>query len=319
MNLRQLRTLCEIVDRGLRVTDAAHATYRSQSSVTRQMQLLEDELGVELFARKGNRLLRMTPHAEQIVEVARRMLRDAENIYRIGRNAAQDERGTFTIATTNFQAKYVLPRTVRQFVERYPDVSLSLRQGTPPECCELVAAGKTDMAVCTEVPLPDGLVALPCYRLYRSILTPPRHPLLRIRPLTLEALCRYPLITYDESFSGASIVNRTFSDHGLQPKIVVSVVDADVSKIYVGMGLGIAIAASVAFNARQDANLRRLDAHHLFEPSDASIVLRRQTHLRGFMFDFMKMFAPKLDRSFIENVLFGKNPAPSARAELPEL
>ena len=319
MNLRQLKTLCEIADRGLRVTDAAHATYRSQSSVTRQMQLLEKELGVELFARKRNKLLGLTPHGKEILGIARGIIRDAENMHNIGRNAAHDERGTFTIATTNFQAKYVLPRAIRQFIERYPDVHLSLRQGTPAECCELVALGQTDLAICAEVDMPEGLAALPCYRLYRSILTPPRHPLAKVKPITLEALARYPLITYDEAFSGAWIVNRTFSEKGLTPRIVLSVVDADVAKIYVGMGIGIAIAASVAFDPKQDTALRRLDARHLFRPSEIAIILRRHSHLRKFTFDFMQMFAPRLERPVVEDALFGKHPVSLARAAVPEL
>lgn len=319
MNLRQLNTLCEIVDRGLRVTDAAHATYRSQSSVTRQIQLLERELGVELFARRRNKLLRLTPYGEEILTIARRMMQDAENMRRIGRNAARDERGDFTIATTNFQAKYVLPSVIRQFIKRYPDVRLSLRQGAPAECCDLVALGKADLAICAAGDIQEELAALPCYRLYRSVMTPPRHPLLKVKPLTLEALARYPLITYDEAFSGSCVVNKTFSDHGLHPRIVVSVVDADVSKIYVSMGLGIAIMASVAFDRGQDANLRRIDARHLFKPSDLSVIVRRHSHLRKFMFDFMQMFAPKMDRALIEGALFKKRASPMPRAALPEL
>jgi LysR family cys regulon transcriptional activator len=319
MNIRQLRTLCEIVDRGLHITDAARATARSQSSVTRQLQLLEDEIGLELFARKGNRLQGITPHGQEILDIARRIIRDAESIHRIGRNAAQDERGSLTIATTNFQAKYVLPPAISKFISRYSDVNLSLRQGTPAECFDLVASGKTDMAICAEGSLHEGLIALPCYRLYRSVMTPPGHPLLRAKRLTLEALAEYPLITYDESFSGSSIVNRTFSDHGLRPKIVLSVVDADVSKIYVGRGLGIAIAASVAFNAKQDVGLRCVDARHLFKPSDVSIVLRRHSHLREYMYDFMTMFAPKLSSSRIKDAIFRKDPSPLPRSNLPEL
>lgn len=319
MNLRQLKTLCEVVDRGLRITDAAHATHRSQSSVTRQVQLLEKELGLELFVRKGNRLLRITPNGEEILGIARRMIQDAESMRRIGRNAAQDERGSFTIATTNFQAKYVLPPAIRTFLATYPQVKLSLRQGTPAECRDLVLLGKADLAICTAEDIPDGIVALPCYRLYRSVMTPLRHPLLRVKPLTLEALARYPIITYDEAFSGSGIVNKTFADAGLKPNIVLSVVDADVSKIYVSMGMGIAISASVAFDAKQDVNLRCIDARHLFKPSDLSMVLRRHSHLRKFMFEFMHLFAPRIDRGDVEEVLFRKNAAPLPRTPLPEL
>ena len=198
-------------------------------------------------------------------------------------------------------------------------MSLSLRQGTPAECFDLVASGRTDMAICAEGKLHAGLAALPCYRLYRSVMTPLRHPLLRAKRLSLDMLAQYPLITYDESFSGSNIVNRTFSDHGLNPKIVLSVVDADVSKIYVGMGLGIAIAAGVCYKARQDLNLRCIDARHLFKPSDVSIVLRRHNHLRQYMVDFIRIFAPGLDEGQIKDTLFMKNPVPLPRLNLPEL
>lgn len=319
MNLRQLKMICEVADRGMRVTDAAHAVHRSQSNVTRQVQLLEKELGFEIFARNRNKLLRITPQGEEILTIARRMLQDADNMLRIGRNIANDDRGQFTIATTNFQARYVLPPAIAKFVAKYPKVRLSLRQGTPAQCYELLTSGKADLAVCAGDDIPEDLAYIRCYRFYRSILTPLRHPLLRISPLTLEALAQYPLITYDEAFSGASILRKTFSEKGLTPKIVLSAVDADVSKIYVGMGLGIAIAATIAFDPKQDLKLRRIDARHLFKPSHLSLILRRHAHLRNFMFDFMTMVAPKIDRALIEETVFGNTARRNSRTALPEL
>ena len=319
MNLRQLKMICEVADRGMRVTDAAHAVHRSQSNVTRQMQLLEKELGFEIFARNRNKLLRITPQGEEILTIARRMLQDADNMLRIGRNVANDDRGPFTIATTNFQARYVLPPAIVKFVAKYPKVRLSLRQGTPAQCYELLTSGKADLAVCAGDDIPEELAHLRCYRFYRSILTPPRHPLLRISPLTLEALAQYPLITYDEAFSGSSILRKAFADKGLTPKIVLSAVDADVGKIYVGRGLGIAIAATIAFDPKQDLKLRCIDARHLFKPSHLSLILRRHAHLRNFVVDFMTMVAPKIDRALIEETVFGKTARRSSRSALPEL
>lgn len=319
MNLQQLRTLCELVDQALSVTNAAHATYRSQSSVTRQIQLLEKELGFELFARRHNRLLHITPEGRKIIEIARRMVHDAENMLRVGKNATDDEGGAFTVATTNFHARYALPRVIRRFVERYPRVRLSLRQSTPAQCHELVASGKADIAICAAGAVPDDIVQIPCYCLHRSVMTPLKHPLLKVKPLTLEAIAGYPLITFDEAFSGSWMVNKTFSDKGLQPSIVLSAVDADVSKIYVGMGLGIAIFASIAFDPKQDVNLRHIDARHLFKPSHLSMILRRRSHLRNFVFHFMRMFAPKVDRAFIEEALFTMNTQPMVNTALPEL
>lgn len=320
MNLRQLRTLCEIVDRGLRVTDAAQATYRSQSSVTRQVQLLERELGFELFVRNRNKLLRMTPQGEEILGIARRMLQDAESMLRIGRNLARDDEGEFTIATTHTQARYVLPPVIRRFIEAYPKVRLSIRQANPEQCCELVALGKADLAICADpMDTSNELVQIPCFRLYRSVITPPKHPLLRMKQLTLDALARYPLITYGEAFDGRWIVNETFAERGFRPRIVLSSVDADLSKVYVGMGLGIAIFASIAFDPKQDAHLRRIDARHLFKPSYLALAVRRHSYLRTFMLDFMHMFAPKIKRADIEEALFRKNAPLTPRMHLPEL
>ncbi|OGA39767.1 MAG: transcriptional regulator CysB [Betaproteobacteria bacterium RIFCSPLOWO2_12_FULL_62_13] len=320
MNLRQLTALCEVVDRGLRISDAAHATFRAQSSVTRQIQLLESELGFELFVRNRNKLLRITPQGEEILRIARRMLQDAENMRRIGRNLADDEEGEFTIATTHTHARYVLPRVIAEFVRKYPKVRLSLRQGNPVQCCELVARGKADLAICTDPrDLPGELAQIPCYRLQRSIITPRRHPLLRVKPLTLEALAGYPLITYDEAFSGRHVVDKTFSDRDLHPRIVLSAADADVSKVYVGMGLGIAIFASVVFDPKQDVNLRRIDARHLFKPSSLNLVVRRYSYLRTYMVDFIQMFAPRIDKESIDEALFKKSTAPAARMTLPDL
>lgn len=301
------------------MTDAAHAVHRSQSNVTRQVQLLEKELGFEIFARNRNKLLRITPQGEEILRIARRMLLDADNMLRIGRNVANDDRGQFTIATTNFQARYVLPPAIAKFVAKYPKVGLSLRQGTPAQCYELLTSGKADLAVCAGDDIPEELATLRCYRFYRSILTPLRHPLLRMSPLTLEALAQYPLITYDEAFSGSSILRKAFADKGLTPKIVLSAVDADVSKIYVRMGLGIAIVATIAFDPKQDLKLRSIDARHLFKPSHLSLILRRRAHLRNFVADFMVMVAPKIDRALIEETAFGRTTRRSSRTALPEL
>ena len=208
---------------------------------------------------------------------------------------------------------------IRYFVQRYPRVRLSLRQNVPAQCHELVASGKADLAICAADEVPDDIVQIPCYCLHRSVMTPVKHPLLKVKPLTLEAIARYPLITFDEAFSGSRVVNKAFSDKGLRPSIVLSAVDADVSKIYVGMGLGIAIFASIAFDPKQDRNLRHIDARHLFKPSHLSMILRRGSHLRNFMFDFMRMFAPKVDRAYIEEALFTKNPQPLALTDLTEL
>jgi LysR family cys regulon transcriptional activator len=319
MNLRQLRTFCEIVDNGLLLTKAARRTCRSQSAVTRQIQLLEKELRVELFLRGRRKLLGLTAAGEEVAALARRMVRDADSMLNVGHDVTDAHHGVFTIATTNFYARYALPAAIRQFVKTYPKVKLSMRQGTPAQCSELVAAGKADLAVCAAGDAAEDVVRIPCFSVHRSAFTPPRHPLLRVKRLTLEALARYPLITFDEAFGSSWIVSKAFADRGLHPNIVLSAVDADVSKLYVGMGLGIAIFATVAFDAAQDASVRRIDARHLFPSSHLSLVLRRNTRLRGFAFDFIHAFAPHVDQAFVEGVVSGKSVAASRSTTLPEL
>ena len=319
MNLRQLRSLCEVVERGLKISEAAQAMFRSQPSVSRQIQELEAELGIAIFRRKRNRLLELTPQGREALVIARRILNDVDNLARLGEEYSRSRTGELTIATTHTQARYTLPDVVGRFQRAYPDVRLRLRQGTPAQCCELVQRRQADLAICTETSRDyDELLQIGCYRLNRSVVAPKRHPLLRVKPLTLEAIARYPVITYDEGFSGRAIVNQAFTERDLTPAVVLSAIDADVSKTYVEKGLGIAILATVAFDPKRDSALRRIDARHLFAPSRLNVVVRRDAYLRGFVLEFVRLFAPALRRADLEKLLAGE--APSARrANLPEL
>ena len=319
MNLKQLKALCEVVDRGYTISGAAQSLYRTQPSITRQIQELEKELGIALFVRKRNKLLDLTPQGREVVTIARRMLDEAKNIRRVSDELSQLGAGEFSIATTHTQARYTLPPVIRKFMASHPRVKLNLRQGTPAQCCELVAQGKADIAICTETQNPPAeVVVMPCYGLSRSLVTPPRHPLLRVKSLTLAAIARYPIITYDEGFSARSIVDKAFADSGLTPNVVLSAIDADVSKAYVEMGLGIAILATIAFDARKDVNLRQRDAKRLFAPSTLGIVVRPKSYLRGYMIDFMWMFAPALKRSDLDRAIAGRRLA-AAQGHLPSL
>jgi len=318
MNLRALQSLCEIVDHDLKITEAADALRRSQPSISRQIQEIERELGVSIFERQRNRLLRLTPEGERIVIIARRILREQEDLHRVSSEATKADEGPLVVATTHTQARYTLPRVVREFMQRYPKVSLSLRQGSPAQCHALVAAGRADIAICTEVAHPsEEVVFLPCFKLRRSVIIPADHPLEHVLPLTLEEVASYPIITYDEGFSGRGVVDKAFRDKGLTYRVVMSAVDADVSKSYVEFGLGIAILASIAFDAR-DSGLIRLDAQHLFDPSTLGIVVRRRAYLRGFTQEFVRLFAPTLRRLDIEQALIG-DVQRLRRLELPEI
>ena len=318
MNLRQLLTLCEVVDQGLKLSAAALSLHRSQPSVTRQIQELEQELGVTIFVRKRNRILELTPQGREILLSARRILKEVHNIRGASDDLAEPVQGEFTVATTHTQARYTLPPVIGVFKQAYPNVRLSLRQATPVQCCELVARGAVDIAICTETrdELED-VVEIPCYRLNRSVVVPRAHPLLKVKSLTLEAIARYPVITYDDGFSGRWVLDRAFSRRGLNPNVVLSAIDADVSKAYVEMGLGIAILATIAFDSKRDANLRRIDASHLFAASTLRVVVRRNSYLRAYMLSFIRMFAPRLRQPAIDDALAGH--AVASRRNLPEL
>jgi len=320
MNIRQLRTFCQVVDSGLRITDAADAVFRSQPSVTRQIKELEHELGFEVLSRRKNRVLGITAQGEQVLSIARRIVHDTDNLYRMRGDLHNAKEGTLTIATTHTYARYVLPSVVNRFTKSYPGVQLSLRQGNPLECCDLVSKSLADVAICSDWnKRDDDVVHIPCYKLQRSVITQARHPLLKVKPLTLEAVARYPLITYDETYKGRQIVNRAFSAQGLKPAVVLSTFDADVSKAYVANGLGIAIFATIVFDPAMDKGLRQIDARHLFAPSSTNIVLHRHAYLRAYLYDFILMFAPTLDKTMIDHALYRKrNPGPSVES-LPEL
>lgn len=318
MNILHLKALCEIVDQGLHLSNAAHALHRSQPALTRQIQQLEEELGVTLFERNRNRLISLTEQGEAVVRIARRMMSDADDIASVARDKLDPDTGELRVATTHTQARYMLPAIIRKFKSRYPAVNLSLLQGTPAQCCDLVARGAADIGICTEIAERQDVVQLPCYRLQRVVVTPPRHPLLRVKPLTLDALSRYPVITYAEGFSGRSVFDRTFREAGLTPTVVMSAIDADVSKAYVEMGMGIAILARVAFEPARDKQLRCIDASHLFTSSNLNVVVRPNAYVRGFTLDFIQLFAPALSAGDIQLAVASAGIA-VPRRELPAI
>ena len=304
MTLQQLRYLCEVVRRDLNISRAAEALDVSQPGLSRQLQLLERELGVELFVRNRKRLVRLSEPGDQIAQMARRMLEEAENIRQAARDHSGAFHGTLTIATTHTQARYALPRVIREFAQKYPKVRLSLRQGTPSEVSFLVASGNADISIATEPMEPTpGVVMMPCYELQRIVLTPAKHPLLREKKLSLEKLARYPLITYDYAFIGRSKVLRAFEAKNITPEIVLNAIDADVIKTYVEFGLGIAIVPAMAYDPERDTSLRAIDASHLFEPNTIHVGIRQNHYLRSHSYAFIEMFAPKLTRAAVEQAI----------------
>lgn len=306
MKLQQLRYLCEVAKQGLNVSAAAEKLYTSQPGVSKQIRLLEEELGVDIFVRNGKRVVEITEPGKAILAIAERLLREAENLRLAGKDFSNEGSGSLVIATTHTQARYALPLTVKAFVQRYPGVNLALHQGNPTQVAQMVVAGEADIAIATEIiGEVKELVSMPCHQWNHGIITPPKHPLLKEKTLSLEAIARYPIVTYDSAFAGRARINRAFERKALAPKVVLTAIDSDVIKAYVELGLGIGIVARMAYDPQRDKGLRMLDAGHLFESSTTHIGLRRGAYLRGYVYEFIHLFAPHLTREVVDATMRG--------------
>jgi len=307
MKIQQLRYLAEIVRRGLNVSEAAEALHTSQPGISKQIKALEEELGVQVFARHGKRLVAVTEPGKAVIAIAERILAEAQNLRRAGEEYANDRLGTLTIAATHTQARYALPKAVAAFKRRYPKVELVLHQGNPTQICDQVLAGEADMGVATEmISLYPELVSLPVYQWNRCVVVPAKHPLLKARPLTLEKLAEYPIVTYDFAFANRSLVQKAFESRGLEPHVVLSAQDSDVIKTYVELGLGVGILAKMAFDPERDRQLRAIDAAHLFESSTTRLGIKRGAYLRRYAYEFIELFAPQLSRKAVEDAVMGR-------------
>lgn len=315
MKLQQLRYIWEVAHHDLNVSATAQSLFTSQPGISKQIRLLEDELGVEVFARSGKHLTHVTPAGEVILELAGEVLRKAESIKRVAQEFSNERSGTLSIATTHTQARYVLPGIIKEFISAYPDVSLNMQQGTPMQIAEMAAEGVVDFAIATEaLQLFSDLVMLPCYRWNRCIVVPKDHPLAQLDRVSLEAVAEHPIVTYTFGFTGRSKLDDAFSSRGLEPKVVFTAVDADVIKTYVRLGLGIGIIAGLAYDEVQDGDLVKIDAGHLFASSITSLGFRKGTFLRGYMYDFIVELAPHLTREIVQEAL--SRPNASERHEL---
>lgn len=306
MKLQQLRYVLEIVRQGNHLSAAAEALHTSQPGVSRQIQLLEAELGFEIFSRTRNRLVGVTEPGEHVLEIARRIVTDMQALKALKEDIGASERGTLTIGTTHTQARYVLPQVIKSFVKRYPLVQLVLKQGDPQSICDMVEGGEADLAVGTEtLREAPNLIKLPCLKLPRCIVARRDHPIFEVKRLTIQKVAEYPIITYDPRFSGRWRVMRAFKQAGIEPSVILSAVDADISKTYAEIGLGIAILTQIAFDPERDKGLQARDASHLFESSTSYVTLRSNLYLRPFVLDFISSVAPHLTvekvRSAIRN------------------
>ncbi|MSQ70898.1 MAG: CysB family HTH-type transcriptional regulator [Betaproteobacteria bacterium] len=307
MNFQQLRYVREAVRQGLNLTEAAKKLFTSQPGVSKQVRELETELGVDIFVRRGKRLVALTEAGAGLLPVIDRVLQEAENLRQMALEYQAPDGGSLTIATTHTQARYALPNVVTEFKRRFPKVRLTLQQGSPPQLARMVIAGEADLAIATEA-LDDfpQLLALPGYSWNHCVVVPTAHPLANGRRVTLEELARFPIITYDRAFAGRAHIDAAFAAHNLVPDIVLSAIDADVIKTYVELGMGIGIVAAMAYDEKRDRALRQLDAGHLFASNTTRVALRRGTTLRGFGYDFIELFAPHLDRAQIDAAFAGK-------------
>ena len=303
MNFQQLRIIREMVRCNFNLTGVGNALFTSQSGVSKHIKDLEDELGVELFVRKGKRLLGLTDPGRELLEIVERILLDANNIKSLVEQYSKRDEGQLTVIATHTQARYALPKVIPEFKQEFPKVHLKLHQAGPNEIVSMLLSGEADIGVATEA-LHDvtRLDTFPYYLWHHAVIVPAGHPLEKVQPLTLRALAAYPIITYHEGLTGRAKIDQSFADAGLTPDIVMSALDADVIKTYVELDMGIGIIASMAFNPAKDTDLRLLNCEHLFEANTTYIALRHGHYLRGYAYRFIELCSPRLDEATIRTV-----------------
>ena len=304
MNFQQLRIVRETARQNFNLTEVANTLFTSQSGVSKHIKDLEEELGVELYVRKGKRLLGLTEPGKQMLVYVERMLMDAKNIKSLADHYQEQDSGELTIATTHTQARYALPAVVSQFKQQFPKVRLRLHQGSPDEIVSMLLSGEADIGVATEAlgDIPQ-LASFFYHRWHHGVVVPRLHPLAEIERLTLEDIQQYPIITYHEGFTGRASIEKAFSERHLRPDIIMTALDADVIKSYVELRLGIGIIASVAFNPERDTGLELLNADHLFEEKQTRIGVRRGNLLRNYAFQFIRLCAPILTEDVVRSQL----------------
>ncbi|MBF7689385.1 CysB family HTH-type transcriptional regulator [Acinetobacter pollinis] len=298
MNFQQLRIIRETVRQNFNLTEASAALFTSQSGVSKHIKDLEDELGVQLFIRKGKRLLGLTEPGQALLGVVERMLIDADNIKRLADEFNKIDEGTLTIATTHTQARYVLPPIVNLFKKQFPKVHLVLQQASPAEIVEMLLQGQADIGIATEsLTTEENLAGLPYYTWQHSVITPPDHPLTQVNKVTLEELAKYPIVTYHEGFTGRSKIDQAFKDAGIDADIVMSALDTDVIKTYVELGMGIGIINSIAYDTKRDVHLSQVKTS-LFDINTTWIAVRKGHLLRGYGYEFISLCSP--DANIVE-------------------
>jgi LysR family cys regulon transcriptional activator len=307
MNLHQLRFVREAVRQNYNLTEAAKALFTSQPGVSKAIIELEEELGVDIFTRHGKRIRGLTEPGRAVLKAVELIMQEIDGLKRIGNEFAAHDSGSFTIATTHTQARYSLPKVVQAFTQKFPKVRLSLLQGNPKQVADMVLMGQADLAIATEsIADVDGLISLPCYQWEHLVVVPPDHPLLKSKSLTLEEIAAFPLITYDSAFTGRNKIDHAFTLRNLKPDILLEAIDADVIKTYVELGLGVGIIAGMAFDVERDRNLRAIPVGHLFGTNVSRVALKQGAYLRSYVFTFIELLTPTLNRKLVEQVLSGE-------------
>ncbi|MCU4414488.1 CysB family HTH-type transcriptional regulator [Acinetobacter sp. WU_MDCI_Axc73] len=304
MNFQQLRIIRETVRQNFNLTEASAALYTSQSGVSKHIKDLEDELGVQLFVRKGKRLLGLTEPGQSLLGIVERMLVDAENIKRLADDFNKVDEGTLTIATTHTQARYVLPPIVNQFKKLFPKVHLILQQASPTEIAEMLLQGEADIGIATEsLTTEENLASVPYYQWQHSIIVPQSHPLSQEREITLEALSNFPIITYHGGFTGRSKIDKAFEEAGIDVDLVMSALDADVIKTYVELGMGVGIVNDVAYDRERDYRLKQIKTD-IFGLNTTWIAVRKGHLLRGYGYEFISLCSPEADTKALKRVAY---------------
>jgi LysR family cys regulon transcriptional activator len=305
VNINQLRAICEVVRQDMKISAAAEVLCKAQPGISRQIKELEDELGIQIFYRQRNKICGLTPAGNDVLQVAQRILLDVGTLQAIGEEHATQTVGELFIATTHTHARYSLPAIVERFVREFPDVKLTLRQVSPLQACELVATGVADIAICTETvhEYPD-LITIPAYHSAWDVIAAIDHPIREQRPITLEKIAAYPIIS--QTFSGQGVLTEAFAGIGTAPPIKLAGADADVSKEYVARGMGLAILSKIAYDPTKDMKLAPLNVEHLFPPSVLAITLRRYNYLRSYAMAFLSNYAPHVSPDLVKDAVAGK-------------
>ncbi len=304
MNLHQLRFVREAVRQNFNLTEAAKALFTSQPGVSKAIIELEDELGVDIFRRHGKRIRGLTEPGRMILNSIELIMQEVDDLKRIGKEYAAQDSGSLTIAATHTQARYFLPKIIPEFMQKYPKVRFSLLQRKAQDIAEMVLLDQANLAVVTDhFQHVDGLITLPCHQWEFHLVVKPDHPLNEVKMLTLEEIAKYPLITYDNIFHGRNRIDSVFQQRGIKPDILLEVIDADVIKTYVELGLGVGIIVGTAFDNEQDKNLRSIPVGHLFGTGRSSILIRKNAYLRGYIYAFIEMISPNLNRKLVEKAL----------------